>query len=191
MKVSESEQWRKPRMGILYGTVVLTAGAFFALSGELFLEQSQWARWSPLNEIQAEHAEEIGHAMEISMNHGKKEIQIEGYLFDKERPTMTAQKTVILKNEGTEEYFKLPTMLVERRDLTAQYGGRVKDNLPDWLLTFCQQGGADSAQFPYNGAGFATRIPLEKLGGERYHIFLLDGDNGQQHLIDTNQEVAE
>lgn len=185
------ESAQDPKKKIIAGSFAATLLLFLLASAALYREKSHWTPFVPDGIEMVSDARAKGLVMEFHQTAEPKGIRLEGSIFDKQTPTMTASKSIILQPVGSDEFYQVPTMMVERRDLTQQYGGPVQYKVPDWFRDICE-GAREGmlAEFPYNGAGFAAFLPEKALSGKSYHIYLLDEDNGQRLLIDTHEEVA-
>jgi len=140
---------------------------FLLLSAALYFEKSYWTDFPAERYEMADVASLDSGTVGLSMTSQAEGILVEGYLFDLREPTRTSSKSVVLRPSGAEVYFKLPTMMVKRHDLTERFG---------------QQ---------YDGAGFAAWIPaseLRKYGPCR--LYIMDEDNGKHRLVDMGEELG-
>lgn len=194
-----------PDRRIVAGGLLATLIACLLVSAGLCWEKSHWTPFELDGITIVEDADTAHLSWELSQVPDRDGIRVEGYLFDQENPTWTSSKSVVVHPVGTQIYLKVPTMLVQRHDLTEWLEPSSKV-MTAWKLRkwteFREETGAwevfskadidPKTQQIYDGAGFAAWLPLERLKGQgRIEIDLLDEDNGQHLLIHTHEEVGE
>lgn len=183
---------KAPTRRAVAAVLLLLAVVILLLVFALHREQGRWIPFSVDGIETVADTGAAGLALEFSQQQTERDILLQGSLYDLEVPTFAAAKTILLRDSVTGTFLRVPTMTVRRTDITEAHGARVKDRLPGWMLELVRQGhGGDSARYPYNGAGFQTKLSRAKLAGHAYHLYLLDEDNGHRRIIDMHEEVSE
>lgn len=95
-------------------------------------------------------------------------ITINGWAFVEGDTIKTYECHVVLKDNTTNEYIKLPTKLVTRQDVTAAF----KDS---------------KAEFNYDKSGFEAKLKLDELKNplENYEVYLDYSNNNANKLVKT------
>lgn len=103
---------------------------------------------------------------EIEVN--GKIISISGWIVDPEVEVKRFETYVLLKNETTQEYFKVPTMMKERADLNQSFNNGIE----------------------HKNSGFFARGKLSSFQqGDIYRVYLWYKNNDFDILIDTGKVI--
>lgn len=111
---------------------------------------------------------------DIQIKDEKKYFVLSGFCYKLNERVKKFDISVVLKENGTDNYILIPTHLVIRNDLSR------KENMTDKHGNFAM----------YDASGFDTRIRKNRLlHNNKYKVYILYKSNNENTLIDTGESI--